>query len=490
MPDEIVPVGGNEGSVKSWDNPTMGAAFDALTAGIPDLPPGSHETDMIERPAESGAPLDTAPTRADAAAPDAPTGAEDEALATDTAANVAILTRIAALGGLAEVEIMNEIARPFMEGTSPDSLAALAAIEKARGPAFTGEFARGVVESYWPSVVRDVVGREGERIINALLLTQEEFLALDQRGREEAEAIRSKDPDLTLKVANFRKGNGLTLRAPGPISAPSSTIPSVLTGSPAGKPNGVAHPATTRLPKIDPDDYDSTVEKYVEDAEALSAYASTLETQLAEIQERVRSLESSQKSVTETAEDLQKKADYNAASRIFVEVDGVVLNYVRGLKFSTNLDPAVAEQEDDETRRDIQKLAGAKFLEAINRDRNKQEVAAPGTPGELFDRAKAAIARDDYMGRQVRQDVQELKKLMDGITKELLPKFNGRAVAAKAEAAVTPTPTRTTVSGAGTGSAPQLPEPSATLTPAKAWETGSMEREYNQRMAQRGQRPA
>lgn len=481
MPDNgIVPHANSGEELNAWNTPAMDALYDQIRAAAVDAP-ALDPVDLIPAPLLTP-PVDI-PAPDQATTPETPvidTPAPNEAEQALLAANTAAIARVEALGGLDEIDLMVSVAAPFMDGDL-NAQAALDAIEKARGPQIVAAFAKGVTECFWSSVVKDVVNRDGEAIINSLLYTAAEIETLEPAAKTIAQSIRQSNPALTQKVANFRAGNGLAL---GTSALSPRSVPSLLTGQ--APTNGVAHPAVAALPTIDPKDYDDQVEGYVQAATSLAAYTGTLEAQVKQLQSQVDEIKTT---TVKSAADLQREAERVAEDRIYTEVNGVVLNLTRNLQFSTETDPGKAEKENSEIKADIGHLAGTKFLAAVSRDRDQAYKPAAGTPGETFDRARAALARKDNLGKQVRQDLQDLKKLMNAITVDLLPRFNSRVVAAQTETPVTPPPTRVEVSGPGSGAAPQLPAPSNGPT-GSAWDTSSMIRQYNQGVAQRGQRPA
>jgi hypothetical protein len=371
------------------------------------------------------------------------------------------------IGGLEELEVMSAIAAPLV-ASDPDWNGFVSALEANRGPdALNGLF--------W--TVYDEASAEflEEMLAHPDQVGGDIRQIRDPQRRDQVLALRSE-----LQAFNGWRSSG----RPAVQSAPASAAP---TAQPAPSPAGTAtQPTAVTVPEIgDLDEYDMPA-KLRGQIDQLREVAQTLANEVPGLQKQVNDLRGYQETETQRRDRETREAQnrervearqvtQEREGRLYGAMDAISTRMLEQVRFSTQADPARAQAEDEETRRDIDARVTTEFGREIHQSPETSAVA------KAWQGAIQKYRAGDFVG--ARADVQTLKERVQGLTRAQIERHSGRLVAATTAApAVTTTENnRTQVSGPGSGAAPQLPASPTDTSPA--W--SNLGSEFERRMSQR-----
>ena len=374
-------------------------------------------------------------------------------------------TAVEKLGGIEELEVVERIASPFL-APELNVEAVVDMLERDRGDVVAQQFAEGMLNIYAASFTAMLL-ENPDRIVTDPVYTPE--------GQRQL-AIRNE----ILAFKEFRTSGGTRSAAPPPPPGGTSVSPA---STPA--PTAVVDPSAYK--PVNFDDYNLPAELEAQ-LKANDAVARTAITAATALDDRVKKLEGFQETDTQRrereAKDAENKIKGERWDGFLSTVTGPAEKVIEQVKFSTNPDPALAEKENQEFRRQIGVLVATDL-----RSEREEVIVDPKngttmTTAAAWAQSEKLHLKGDILGARrldaaLRIKGQELaKKYADTHQRRMLDSVEADKAVAKDNQ-----PDRVQVSGPGSGAAPVLPLQPAKSGPAKSWE--NIDAQVDAKFAQR-----
>lgn len=409
--------------MSSWSPEAIDAAVDEkMGATAPNADPTPPAAPALAPPVPEVQPpaalqpdpaLAVQPAIPEIPAPEQPAAPAEE-IVDDAAAYRAAVDKI---GGLEELELMTSLATPLMAAElDPDA------------------FYTAIIENRGRNAYEKLAWSQFDR--NATSYADEIF----NNPNFNLDLIR--DPNLRAQVAQVRSG-----AAPAP--APAAPVPSY---QPAPQPAVSARPAA--LPAINLEDFDlpKEVTEFIAAAQSQAATIASIQVRQDEFDRLQRE---EQERRNQEAQRTNETVTQTRLVALTSQIHTVIDSLLTPVAFSTQIDAALASAENADTRADIK----ARVI---------HDLEADSAFGDIYHRAKEAYQKGDRIG--AREDVRQIKQIVDAKVKERITARGGKLKAAVAAGNPVVNNPRVNVSGPGSGAAPQLPTPPAAQNGGKAWE--------------------